>query len=582
MRSETINACWKNLWPEVANDRKGFFLKDHQRAAVNRSVRLPTLRGGEGFKAATEDKFEEPVIKGSPARVQTAPGTGLTYCRKCKPGSDFDRTGRPVSALQYWRLYLLTLVLGIGGSFQVGVQYAIIPHPEVHVHKFVNQTWISRYGVPVADSTNQLIWSFIVSVFSLGGLAGALTGTKLAVTYGRKKTLWLNNILAVVAALLVLFSRMAESFEMILLSRIIFGFNNGVGLNVHLMYIGECSPNKLRGFLTSTVSIFAVFGKVFGQIIGIKEILGSEEMWPYLLAISGLPAILQFVTLPFFPEAARYLYIDKGDVDGTKKSLRWLWQEDSLKMVLEDMQKEKESKEREEIKTIKDVLTSQCVRWQLMTLILPCSLVNFCGITALYFYAFDIFRTSGVPEGLIHYLTIGIGMTELISVIIGSFLLGCASKKRMVGSCYVLSGITMSILTVTLSIKHLASWIPYVSIALIFLFVWIFGLGPAGGCLSLPADIFLQAWRPPAYVILGIIFWLSVFILGMTFGYTVDGLGQYCFLFFVTYCILSGSFVLRFVPETNGKAIMEITEEYNKLNYKNKSTDDSKNIDKIR
>ncbi|XP_068172244.1 solute carrier family 2, facilitated glucose transporter member 11-like [Antennarius striatus] len=475
--------------------------------------------------------------------------------------------------LQYWRLYLLTLILGIGGSSQFGIQISTIVFPAQYVQKFVNQTWILRYGAPVPDSTNQLIWSFMVSLFSLGALAGALTSGQFAVRFGRKRTLWLNNIVGIVGALLVIFSRMAKSFEMILISRIIFGYNVGLGLNVHLMYIGECSPNKLRGLLAFTVSVFVGFGKVFGQIVGFKELLGSEEMWPYLLAIGGLPAIVQFVTLPFFPEAPRYLYIDKGDVEGTEKALRWLWQEDDLKMELEEMKKEKESIQGAETKSLKDVLTSRCVRWQLLTLAIPCSLINFCGITALFFYAFDIFHTSGVPEEQMHYFTIGLGLTELISMIIGSFILDFAGRKKMIGACYLVKGIIMSMLTVTLSIKHLASWIPYLSIALIFLFICVFGLGPAIGCLSFPAEIFVQAWRPPAFVILGILLWLSVFIVGMTFGYIVDGLGQYCFLFFVAYCILSGAFVLYFVPETKGRTIMEITEEYNKLNYRNRRID---------
>lgn len=50
--------------------------------------------------------------------------------------------------------------------------------------------------------------------------------------------------------------------------------------------------------------------------------MGTEDMWPYLLAISGIPAILQFVALLFFPETPRYLYIDKGDSEGSKKGER--------------------------------------------------------------------------------------------------------------------------------------------------------------------------------------------------------------------------------------------------------------------
>ena len=50
-----------------------------------------------------------------------------------------------------------------------------------------------------------------------------------------------------------------------------------------------------------------------------RELMGTDDMWPYVLAVSGLPAILQFLSLLWFPEAPRYLYIDKGDEDGCKK-----------------------------------------------------------------------------------------------------------------------------------------------------------------------------------------------------------------------------------------------------------------------
>ncbi|XP_022602534.1 solute carrier family 2, facilitated glucose transporter member 11-like [Seriola dumerili] len=481
--------------------------------------------------------------------------------------------------LQYWRLYVLSLVLGIGGSFQYGIQVSVIASPAVHIQSFVNYTWMLRYEAPVDESADQLIWSFIVAVLSLGAWTGAIHSGSLPVTYGRKKALLFNNVVAIVAALLMLFSRMAKSFEMILLGRFLYGYNVGLGLSVHLMYLGESSPKKLRGFLTLTTSIFIGFGKIAGQIIGIKEMMGTEEMWPYLLAVSGLPAILQFVTLLFFPEAPRYLYIDKGDAEGSKRALQWLWQEDNLKLELDDMQKERESTQGEKVKTVKDVLSSRCVRWQLLTLAIPCAGVQFCGINALYFYAFDIFRESGVPEDQMHYLAIGLGATELITVTLCSFLIDRSGRKKLMGYGYLLMGVTMSLLTVMLSIKDLNSWIPYVNIGLIFCVIGIYGLGPSGVSMALPADLFLQAWRPSAYVISGTISWLSMFLVGMLFGYIVDGLGQFCFLIFVVYCFLSGAFLIHFVPETKGKTMVEIMEDFNKLNYKNSGADIEKTKD---
>ncbi|XP_076012961.1 solute carrier family 2, facilitated glucose transporter member 5-like [Genypterus blacodes] len=478
--------------------------------------------------------------------------------------------------LQYWRLYLLTLVLGIGGSFQYGMQVSVIASPAEHIQSFVNHTWLQRYEGPVSDSTNQLIWSFIVAVLSLGAWAGAIHSGSLPVKYGRKKALLFNNIVGIVAALLMVFSRMARSFEMILLGRFLYGYNVGLGLSVHLMYLGECSPKKLRGFLTLTGSIFIGLGKVTGQIIGIKEIMGTEEMWPYLLAVSGIPALLQLVLLLLFPETPRYLYIDKGDTEGSKKALQWLWQEADVSLELDDMQKERDSTQGEKAKTVLDVLRSRSVRWQLLTLAIPCAGVQFCGINALYFYAFDIFRQSGVPEQQMHYLAIGLGATELVTVMLCAFVIDRAGRKKLMGFGYLLMGLTMCILTITLSIKDLYTWVPYANIGLIFCIICMYGLGPSGVSMALPADLFLQAWRPSAYVISGTINWLSMFLVGMLFGYVVDGLGQFCFLIFVVYCFFCAGFLLYFVPETKGKTMVEIMMDFNKLNYKKTSTETEK------
>ena len=39
--------------------------------------------------------------------------------------------------------------------------------------------------------------------------------------------------------------------------------------------------------------------------------------------------------------------------------------------------------------------------------------------------------------------------------------------------------------------------------------------------MALPADLFLQAWRPSAYVISGTVNWLGLFLIGMFFPYIV-------------------------------------------------------------
>lgn len=48
-----------------------------------------------------------------------------------------------------------------------------------------------------------------------------------------------------------------------------------------------------------------------------------------------------------------------------------------------------------------------------------------------------------------------------------------------------------------------------------------FHLLTAGVRAVLPSELFLQAWRPPAFLLAGTVSWLSLFIVGVTFGYIV-------------------------------------------------------------
>lgn len=56
------------------------------------------------------------------------------------------------------------------------------------------------------------------------------------------------------------------------------------------------------------------------QVLGLDFLLGNDEMWPLLLGLSGVAALLQFFLLLLCPESPRYLYIKLGKVEEAKKS----------------------------------------------------------------------------------------------------------------------------------------------------------------------------------------------------------------------------------------------------------------------
>ncbi|KAM9330846.1 solute carrier family 2, facilitated glucose transporter member 11-like [Gastrophryne carolinensis] len=467
-------------------------------------------------------------------------------------------------------LPLLTLVLGIGGSFQYGLHISLINSPSKHVQRFINSTWEQRYGSVLHPDTVMLFWSMIVAIYSIGGLLGSLIVGPMAVAFGRKKTQLYNNFVALVGAALMCTSRTAQSFEMIILGRFIYGINAGVSLNLHMMYIGECAPQNKRGMVTVTVSLSVAMGRMMGFVIGLREFLGTEELWPILLSVSAIPALIQLATLPFFPESPRYLLIDKGDKEGCLKAMQQLWGPGEHHSEIENMLAEKKAVG-EQVKGVKDLLRDRSARWQMISLLLICGAVQLIGINAVYFYAYDVFQNAGIPAAKAPYVSLGTGIIEILTTVPCAFLIDSLGRKSLLWVNYSILALTLALLTVTLSFQDAYAWLPYVSCMLIFIFILSYGIGPGGVTCVLATEMFVQTYRPAAYTLSGVMIWLGLFVIGFAFPFIEETLGPFCFIFFLVYCLSMAAYSFQILPETKDQSMMEILESFNLLNFKSEN-----------
>ncbi|KFO88754.1 Solute carrier family 2, facilitated glucose transporter member 11, partial [Buceros rhinoceros silvestris] len=224
-----------------------------------------------------------------------------------------------------------------------------------------------------------LMWSFVVSIYSIGGLLGSLSAGYLSVRFGRKKAMLLANIPSLLSAALMGLSRLCGSFEMIIAGRLSSGVCGGIALTIHLMYAGECAPRKLRGVVALTASTAIAVGKFVGFALGLRELLGVDALWPILMATNALPALIQLVTLPFFPDSPRYLLIDKKDKKGCIKAVKQLWGDGDHMAEIDDMVAEQEAIRGEKAKRVCDLFRDRAVRWQFITLFLVCSCMQLIG-----------------------------------------------------------------------------------------------------------------------------------------------------------------------------------------------------------
>ncbi|XP_058851614.1 solute carrier family 2, facilitated glucose transporter member 11-like [Acipenser ruthenus] len=422
-----------------------------------------------------------------------------------------------------------------------------------YIQTFINETWLERTGTPLESHLIALLWSIMVSVHPLWGLIGALIAGPMAVQFGRKTSLLLNNLFVILSAVLVLASRACRSFEMIILSRVFAGVNAGLSMNVQPMYLGESAPKKLQGAVSMSSASFTALGIVLGQVIGLREILGSEWCWPLLLASNAIPGLVQLVTLSWLLESPRYLLIDKNNKEACLKALRRLRGSLDLSAEMDEMLEEQAAVKGERSKRPWELFQDRSVRWQLITVMVLSSAMQLCGNDSMYFYASYVFQEAGIPYDKIQYVVIGTGSCELITSITCVSKLACLTLMHSV-LCFMIKGEDQ----------------PYMSMGCMFAYILSFGIGPAGVTGILPTEIFDQNSRPAAYMISGSLMWSMLFLVGMLFPFIVGGLGVFCYVPFCTVCVLSSVFIAFFLPETKGKSLLEISAEFDKRNSKGK------------
>ncbi|KAJ8259769.1 hypothetical protein GJAV_G00173210 [Gymnothorax javanicus] len=460
---------------------------------------------------------------------------------------------------------IFIIVLGLGGTFQTGFHISVTSSPTPYIKNFINQSWFVRYGETMAPESITSIWSVIVSLYAVGGLMGSLSTRFIAGRFGRKKPMICSNMVSVVAAVIIYSSKIANSFEMILVARFIVGFCAGLGSNIHSIYLGESSPKKIRGMVTLTSATFASIGKLSAQIAGLREMLGREELWNILLCASVCFSVAHIIMLQFFPEAPRYLLIEKHNEAMCRDGLQTLWGKGDFKVEIEEMLKEQCALKGQHSVTVLELLKDRRVRTQVITMFAILLGIQFSGVSAISAFSYNIFEEVNVPPDKIRYVTLGVGATEVLISITCWFLIENVGRRVLLWVGFGAMSVSMALITVSQLLKENIYWIPYSTIGLLFLFIMFFGGGPGGVQASLTHEMFMQSYRPAAFALTGILRWLSFTVLGTFYPFILASLKQYSFLLFSGVCLMAGLFAFFFVPETKGKTHLEISEEFSKI-----------------
>uniref|UniRef100_A0A3Q2YD18 Solute carrier family 2 member 3b n=1 Tax=Hippocampus comes TaxID=109280 RepID=A0A3Q2YD18_HIPCM len=456
--------------------------------------------------------------------------------------------------------YLLYCVsTAVIGSLQFGYNTGVINAPEQKLRRFFQNVSLERFNEPFSPGATTMVWSFAVAIFSVGGMLGSFSVGAIVNKFGRRKSMLLANILALLGGALMGLSSLSRSFEMVIIGRLIIGMFCGLCTGLTPMYVGEIAPTALRGAFGTLHQLGVVIGILVAQIFGLESLLGSDTLWPILLALTALPAILQSIMLPFCPESPRYLLIVLKQEDEARKALVRLRGCEDVSEDIDEMKEEGMRMAMEKKVTILELFRSQNYRQPIIIAIVLQLSQQFSGINAVFYYSTGIFATAGVTQPI--YATIGAGVVNTVFTVVSLFLVEKAGRRtlHLIG----LGGMAISalLMTISLSLKSTPS-LSYLAIVAVFAFVASFEMGPGPIPWFIVAELFAQGPRPAAMAVSGFSNWTANFLVGLGFPKLEELCGPYVFIIFMVLLIAFFIFTFLRVPETKGRTFDDIAQGF--------------------
>uniref|UniRef100_A0A671KCH9 Solute carrier family 2, facilitated glucose transporter member 3-like n=1 Tax=Sinocyclocheilus anshuiensis TaxID=1608454 RepID=A0A671KCH9_9TELE len=437
------------------------------------------------------------------------------------------------------------------GSLQFGYNTGVINAPDEKVQNFIRNVTQERSGEPMDKSTLTTVWSVTVSIFNVGGMIGSLSVGTLVDKLGRRKCMLLSNILALIGGGLMGLSSMCTSYELIIVGRLVIGAFCGLCTGLTPMYVGEIAPTALRGAFGTLHQLGVVIGILIAQILGLELLLGSQYLWPLLLALTAVPAVLQCVMLIFCPESPRYLLITLNQEEEARQVLTRLRGHSDVEDDIHEMKEEALKMSMEKKVSIPELFRNSAYRQPIIIAIILQLSQQLSGINAVIYYSTKIFRYAGITEAV--YATIGVGAVNTLFTVISLFLVERAGRRtlHMVG----LAGMTCVILLMNANL-HLS--ISVLAILAVFGFVASFEMGPGPIPWFIVAELFAQGPRPAAIAVAGCCNWTASFLVGLLFPKLLDLCQAYVFIIFLVLLIIFFVFTYFRVPETKGRTFEDI------------------------
>lgn len=457
-------------------------------------------------------------------------------------------------------LMSITLVATLGGLL-FGYDTAVISGAVGSLRTF----FIEPLHLSELEANSLL--GFMISSALIGCIIGGIIAGIVSQKFGRKKGLILAALLFFIAAF---GSAMPEAFNFFGVSdlysfifyRIIGGIGVGLASMMSPMYIAEIAPAHNRGSLVSWNQFAIVFGILIIYFINYFIAKQGDEAWNintgwrYMFASGAIPAALFFVLLFFVPESPRWLAMKNRN-------------KEALSILSRIGGAEHAASEMKEIKASVVEVKGRMFSYGGLIIVIGILLSvfqQFVGINVVLYYAPEIFKNMGSGTDSSLMQTILVGFINLAFTVLAIFTVDKFGRKPLM----IIGALGMAAAMIGLGTTF---YIQNVGISsLLFMLAY--------------TAFFAMSWGPVVWVLLSEIFpnkirwvmsiavaaqWIANLLVSWTFPVMdkstyLNDVFHHGFAYWIygAMGLLAAWFMWKFVPETKGKSLEEMSKLWKK------------------
>ncbi|QIW96127.1 hypothetical protein AMS68_001645 [Peltaster fructicola] len=409
----------------------------------------------------------------------------------------------------------------------------------------------------------------VTSLFTLGGLTGALASGPLSDHYGRLRVMLFTSIFFVLGAAA---EALAINITIMTIGRFVSGIGSGASIVVVPLYIAECAPVRQRGLFGTFTQIMVNIGILIAQLLGYFLTNGSR--WRIILGMGGSIGLAQVVGLLLGGQESPRWLAENGKPSKAKRALQKLrgrhvdieeevaaWgvqserdlddEEETLLAQADGINSESSTGHLKQGKRntlgVFSVLSHPESRPAILAVVMIMLAQQFTGINSIVMYGVSLL--ADLLESNSSLLNILVAVLNIVTTTIAAPLVEKLGRK----SCLLMSIAGMGINSVLLGIGIMQQ-IPILSAVAVLLFVASFGLGLGPVPFMLASELVgpeavgaTQSWALAAN-------WIATFIVAQFFPILNSALGKgQVYFIFAAFALVFGVFTAVYVPETKGK-----------------------------